>query len=241
MADIHANRQAFEACLAHARARSADRFVFLGDYVGYGGDPEWVVDQVMELVTKGATALQGNHDLAVAEPQEALQPDAETALAWTRGRLGPEARAFLASLPLRVEEGLRLYVHASPANTARWPYIDDVHAARRALEATRANLVFCGHVHEPALYGLAPSRHLLAHPPEAGLPLPLSASRRWLAVVGSVGQPRDGRTTAAYALFDAAAQELTYHRVPYDVEAAARRVEAAGLPFTLADRLRRGA
>ncbi len=64
-ADIHANRQAFSACLDFARARGAERIICLGDYVGYGADPEWAVETVMDLVAKGALAVRGNHDTAI--------------------------------------------------------------------------------------------------------------------------------------------------------------------------------
>ena len=87
-ADIHANRQAFAACLAHARALPAQRIVLLGDYVGYGADPEWTVTTVMELIDKGAMAVRGNHDNAVGDPRETLNVEAQIAMEWTRGELG---------------------------------------------------------------------------------------------------------------------------------------------------------
>jgi predicted phosphodiesterase len=85
--DIHGNRQAFEACLKVARAKGAERFVLLGDFVGYGADPEWVVDTVMGLVREGAIAVRGNHDEAVNTTTEAMNAEAQIAIEWTRGRL----------------------------------------------------------------------------------------------------------------------------------------------------------
>src|SRR5215212_7009773 len=76
MSDIHGNREAFEACLAHARRVKAERFVFLGDYVGYGADPGWVVETVRSHVDEGAVALLGNHDAAVLGSDEAMNADA---------------------------------------------------------------------------------------------------------------------------------------------------------------------
>ena len=102
MADIHANREAFEACLADAESRRAERFVLLGDYVNYGADPEWVVATIMDRVAKGvAVALQGNHDAAVNGKAAAMDGDAESALGWTRNQLGADQRAFLGALPSR--------------------------------------------------------------------------------------------------------------------------------------------
>ncbi len=240
MADLHANRPALEACLADARARGAERIGFLGDYVGYGADPEWVVDTVRAEVAAGGFALAGNHDQALAAVGETHAYEADQTLAWTRGRLDAAARAFLAGLPTRVEDSGRLFVHATPEPTAKWPYLDGPEAACRALARCEADSVFCGHVHIPALYGLDRSGRKLAFRPVPGVPVPIPRHRRWLAVLGSVGQPRDRNTAAAYALLDEAAEELTFLRVPYDHGRAARAILEAGLPPTLADRLAEG-
>ena len=95
-ADIHANRQAFSACLAAARARAAERIILLGDIVGYGADPEWTVETVMGLVDDGAIAVRGNHDNAIATPSESMNAEAQAAIEWTRGRLSGPQRQFLA-------------------------------------------------------------------------------------------------------------------------------------------------
>lgn len=240
MADIHANREAFDACLRDARARSSERFVFLGDFVGYGADPAWVVDTAMDLVAKGASALQGNHDNAVSDLHEVLTADAQVAMAWTRGELGPDAREFLAGLPLKIEDETRLYVHANVRPDKRWLYVDDCNAAARALQARQAPAVFCGHVHVPAIYGITATEKLVTFRPVPGVAVPLPSHRRWLAVLGAVGQPRDGNPAASYALLDTRKAEITYMRVPYDCDAATAKIRKAGLPDSLADRLRRG-
>src|SRR5258708_16776676 len=85
--DIHANRQAFSACLDFARARGAERMICLGDYVGYGGDPEWTVGTVMDLVERGAIAVRGNHDSAIAMTTESMNAEAQPAIEWTPRRL----------------------------------------------------------------------------------------------------------------------------------------------------------
>ena len=240
LADLHANRLALEACLAHARMAAADRIVFLGDFVGYGAEPAEVVARVIQEVEAGAIAVAGNHDHAVAHDQEAMTPDAETALAWTRGQLGPVARDFLASLPMRFEDDSRLYVHASPQTYPPWLYIQDGPAAKRALEASRAQTVFCGHTHRPALHGITATGQLVSFEPVPGVPIPLPRHRRWLTVVGAVGQSRDGNPAACYALLDTTRGEITHQRVGYDVEAAAQAILRAGLPPALAQRLRLG-
>ncbi|WP_257313502.1 metallophosphoesterase family protein [Geothrix fuzhouensis] len=240
MADIHANRLALEACLEHARGQRMDRLVFLGDYVGYGAQPNEVMEQIMAEAARGATAVAGNHDQAVANDRDVMTPDAETAMAWTRGQLGPAARDFLSSLPLRFEDGTRLYVHASPQTYPPWIYIRESRDARRALEASRAQTVFCGHTHLPALHGITATGQLVSFTPVPSVPVPLPPHRRWLTVVGAVGQSRDGNPAAAYALLDTTTSEITHFRVPYDVQAAAASILEAGLPPALARRLREG-
>ena len=239
-ADIHANRQAFAACLEAARARGADRIVCLGDIVGYGADPEWAVETVMGLVKEGAIAVRGNHDNAIGTPSENMNAVAQAAIEWTRGRLSGPQRRFLAELPLTQQEDDRLYVHSEASNPVRWRYVQHTADAARSLEATDAHVTFCGHIHQPALYSMSTAGKMTSFVPTSDVPVQLLGGRRWLAVIGSVGQPRDGKPAAAFAMFDTTTREITYCRAPYDVEAAAERIRANGLPHWLADRLLAG-
>jgi diadenosine tetraphosphatase ApaH/serine/threonine PP2A family protein phosphatase len=247
MADIHANREALEACLSHADARGVERTLFLGDYVGYGADPEWVIGAVRERVAGGGVALLGNHDAAVGGRAESMDSQARAAIEWTQGQLGPADRKFLSELPPRLEEDGRLFVHADAVSPRSWTYVADTNDARRSMRATTCRITFCGHVHKPMLYSMSEiwdsvseMWKLVTFRPVAGASVPLASHRRWLAVLGSVGQPRDGNPAASYAVFDTTRSELTYFRVPYDVDAAAAKILAAGLPGWLAERLRKG-
>src|SRR5437764_8491366 len=122
-ADIHANRQAFSACLDFARARGAERIICLGDIVGYGADPEWTTEVVMGLVGDGAMAVRGNHDEAIGTATVSMNAAAQAAIEWTRGRLDAKQRRFLADLPLTLQEDDRLYVHSEASHPARWRYV----------------------------------------------------------------------------------------------------------------------
>jgi diadenosine tetraphosphatase ApaH/serine/threonine PP2A family protein phosphatase len=236
-ADIHANRQAFSACLDQARDHGAKRIVLLGDYVGYGADPEWTVTTVMELVDKGAVAVLGNHDSAVGDPREQLNVEARVVIEWTRGELGASERQFLESLPLTRQDGDRLYVHADASSPKSWIYVASVTEAARSISATSAHVSFCGHIHRPAVYSLSATAKMTAFTPTTGGAIPLLPRRRWLAVLGSVGQPRDGNPAASYLMLDTEKREITYCRAPYDVEQAAGQIRKQGLPTWLADRL----
>jgi diadenosine tetraphosphatase ApaH/serine/threonine PP2A family protein phosphatase len=228
-------------CLAHAGERGTRRFAFLGDLVGYGADPAAVIDIVAEHVSRGAIVVQGNHDAAIAGGGGYFNASAAEAIAWTRAALNPAHRAFLATLPLCIRDGPACFVHASAVAPQRWDYVDSPGAAERSARAAGTPYTFCGHVHDQLLYGEDAQRRMIAFRPRSGVPIPVGARRAWLAIVGSVGQPRDGSPAAAYAVADLDAKSITFHRVPYDNFAAARKIRAAGLPEVLAYRLERGA
>jgi diadenosine tetraphosphatase ApaH/serine/threonine PP2A family protein phosphatase len=235
--DIHANRQAFAACLDLARTHGAERFICLGDYVGYGADPEWTVETVMDLVDHGAIAVRGNHDTAIGTATESMNAEAQAAIEWTRGKLSAAQRRFLANLPLTLAEDDRLYVHSEASHPARWHYVQNSLDAARSIVATQARVTFCGHIHRPALYSMSSAAKMTSFVPSSDVPVQLLGGRRWLAVLGAVGQPRDGDPAASFAMFDTGTNEITYCRVPYDVETAAQRIRDNGLPLWLADRL----
>ncbi len=241
IADLHANRESVGAVMAHAATQGVARYAFLGDFVGYGADPGWVVDLVREQVARGAIAVMGNHDAAVVQgPLPSMIPEARQVVEWTRERLDAEQLAFLATLPMSVTDADRLFVHANAFAPADWAYVLGRMEAVRSLQATHARFTFCGHVHDPKLFHLTGTGKIGDFVPSDGMPIPLSEQRRWLVIPGSAGQPRDGNPAACYATFDTANATLTYFRVPYDTEAAGAKIRAAGLPQRLARRLEHG-
>lgn len=240
LSDIHANREAFEACLADAARRGAQRFVLLGDLVGYGAEPGWAVARAQEMASQGAVLIRGNHDEAAADARSGMTANAAAAINWTRSTLSEAERAFLRQIPMAMEEEDRLYVHADASAPARWLYVRDAEEARRSLAATQARVVISGHVHVPAIFALTATTKLVPFRPVAEAPVPLLRPRRWLAVLGAVGQPRDGNPAAAWSLLDSVTQQITLYRVPYDIDAAATKIRAAGLPEALAARLYQG-
>jgi diadenosine tetraphosphatase ApaH/serine/threonine PP2A family protein phosphatase len=236
-ADIHSNRQAFSACLIDAYELGAERIVLLGDYVGYGADPVWTVDAVMDLVDRGAVAVLGNHDSAINNPRVRMNMAAQVAIDWTRGELNATQRQFLAGLPLTQTDGDRLYVHADASSPQSWIYVTNIADAAHSISATTAQVTFCGHIHQPAVYSMVATAQMIAVTPRAGVAIRLRPDQRSLAVVGSVGQPRDGNRAACYVMLDTDRNAITYCRVPYDIEAAAAAIRQKGLPDWLAERL----
>jgi len=135
LSDLHANRQALDACLAHAQAAGAERHAFLGDLVGYGGDPAYVVQRVMDMVEQGALVVKGNHDHYTVEASVSGKTLGQMGIDWTREQLSDAQRRFLAELPLTAITGNVLLVHASAAAPAAWHYVENPMLAALSLVA----------------------------------------------------------------------------------------------------------
>lgn len=242
LSDLHANLPALEACLADAGARGATHHAILGDLVGYGPHPNQVLERCRSLQQAGAVVLRGNHDQPTPIPLGNSWGDLTTA--WTYEQLGETNRNWLTQLPLTATLGSIFLVHATAEAPEKWHYVLDELMAERSLDALshdpEIRYVFGGHVHHQSLYYQGNGRRLMQFTPRAGVAIPVSPHRRWIATVGSVGQPRDGDTRANYALLDVLAKTLTFHRVSYDHHSVAREIRAVGLPEVLADRLERG-
>lgn len=243
LSDVHSNLQALQACLADASSRGAAQYAFLGDQVGYGGDPGPVLDIIMDLAQRGAWVLRGNHDDAALNPTLTGNRADLAGAAATFAALSAAQREFLAGLPLMVRHEFMCLVHASVREPARWHYVQDSRRAAESLHAAEesgATHIFGGHVHEQRLFFHGAVGKVMAFEPIAGVAVPLWKHRRWLATVGSVGQPRDGRPEAMYALFDTESMQMTFLRVPYDHQAAGQAILLAGLPPENASRLAQG-
>lgn len=238
--DIHANLEALTACLRHAHEHGASSFAFLGDLVGYGASPAEVVDVVRGHAREGAVVVSGNHDVAIVSPPPNMDAEAREVIDWTRRQLGDGDREFLSSLPLVVRRDDICFVHATAHAPERWTYAETTAVVCDSIDAAQTTYTFSGHVHDQLLYFRTLAGKTAPFRPQSGSVVPVPSHRRWLGLVGSVGQPRDGNPAAAYAIFDAEREELTFYRVPYDAAAAAARIRWAGLPSWLADRVERG-
>lgn len=236
--DIHSNLEALEACLEDVRPKGVDQYVFLGDLVGYCADPGPVIDLVLPFVERGGVVVRGNHDAAVARGgSETMTRNAQLAVNWTVSRLPDRHRQFLSSLPLTVRRWNTFFVHASADRPESWIYINTQAKAEQCVEKAQSKLVFAGHMHESTIWDLersSPNKDII---PDAGTAIPVPETGRWLAVVGSVGQPRDGSASASYAIMDYDALSIVFHRVDYDWRKAADKIRSAGLPLRLAERL----
>ena len=234
LSDIHANLAALRAVLDDAGTVDAVRV--LGDTVGYGPEPDSVVEL---LVDRGALAVRGNHDVAAIDGEgiDWFNPNARTAIEWTRRRIVPATRDWLAGLPARFIEGPLTLVHGSPRDPI-WEYVTDPEVATENLPFLATPYCLFGHTHVPIAYRRE-GRLTRAIRPAPGAPLDLD-DRALLANPGSVGQPRDGDPAASWLLFDSDGPSLSWRRTPYDIGATQAAMRVAGLPAPLIARLERG-
>lgn len=240
LTDIHSNLEALDACLTDARARQCDQSVVLGDLVGYGADPNAVVDRVRVL--EPVAIVRGNHDKVSSglESAESFNTIARTAAAWTATALTDDNRRWVAGLPRgprRLDDDI-LICHGSPIDEDE--YIFGWAEARAALVACPQPLCLFGHTHCQAVFQLdrgTVSEVRLAAAPST---LQLQASAKYLVNPGAVGQPRDADPRAAYAIVDTRVSQIELHRVPYAMQLTQDKIKRAGLPASLADRLALG-
>jgi diadenosine tetraphosphatase ApaH/serine/threonine PP2A family protein phosphatase len=262
ISDLHANIPALETALADARGRGAERYVCLGDVVGYGASPRECLDVVMSLCSAeprdpsaGPDArdlapglcLLGNHEHALLNSAEDFNPKARSAIEWTRETLndGPDREAgyrywdFLGSLSPIARDERALFVHGSPRDPVREYLLPrDIRNGEKMREnfsRMDRGVCFVGHSHVPAIY-FEDGRIYRPKGGEDTQDLALGSGSRAIVNVGSVGQPRDGDPRLSYALFDG--ESVTFVRLEYDTEAAAAAIRAvAELPVFLAERL----
>jgi predicted phosphodiesterase len=236
ISDVHANLVALDAVLAHVG--SVDAIWHLGDVVGYGPDPDAVVDR---LATAGAIGVRGNHDSAAVGGNEIdwFNADARDAMEWTRRTISAPTVAWLGAWPLRREEAGFTLAHGSPLDPT-WEYVTTTAAARDNLAAITTEHGINGHTHVPIAFSQDGDRMGRFSPGEnASTGIELDG-HRLLLNPGSVGQPRDGDPRASYLLLELDTRHAGWHRVPYDIDAVRVRMRTVGLPTRLGERLRHG-
>jgi predicted phosphodiesterase len=240
LSDIHANLSALEAVASDLP--SVDEIWVLGDTVGYGPEPNEVIATLQAM---GARSVLGNHDGAAIGTVDAayFNPDARAAIEWTAEAIGPNARAYIATLPEVRRDGDLTAVHGSPRDPI-WEYITGPEVAAANFGAFESRLCLFGHTHLPVVYRWVDGtvQSVLGLPGEAA---PVNGARALLNP-GSVGQPRDGLSDAAYAILtlnpggEGDGETFEFRRVRYNVDRTQRLMRDAGLPARLAERLSYG-
>ena len=242
ISDIHANLEALDAVIGAMRPQGYDRVLMLGDLVGYGADPNAVIDRVQEL--NPVAIIRGNHDKVASglEAGDSFNMVARSAVQWTYETLTPAHREYLEQLPqgpLVVDDLIEI-CHGAPFDEDC--YIFDEMDALKAIESASRPLCLFGHTHVAIAFRHLPGR--LEVPVGPGdtdqVRIDLDADARFLVNVGAVGQPRDGDPRAGVGIVDTDTRKVELFRVRYPVEEAQRKIRMAGLPEVLARRLALG-
>lgn len=232
LADIHGNLEALKAVLTALSKEGIDNYLCVGDIVGYGADPSECISEIKRL---NPAMIVGNHDWAAVNLFDAdyFNPDAKTAVLWTKQFLSYEDKEFLKSLELVYQKDQITLVHGSLENPEQFEYVLDFSSAKRAFELLHTRLCFVGHTHAPVIFIKEDDRYSYTFQTK----FKLRTTQTCIVNAGSVGQPRDEDPRACYVVYDSEREELQIRRVPYDIRKAQEKIIQAGLPQFLAERL----
>jgi predicted phosphodiesterase len=233
--DIHSNLEALHAVMEDMREQKINSFICLGDVVGYNANPSECLQAVRAL---NCPVIRGNHDNEASSDNDLVgyRDLARISMGYSRLHLSAEEKQYLGSLPLMAEEGHFSIVHASLFKPEEFLYVDSPLEAAYHFMAQGTQLCFCGHTHVPQVYTKSGRIVVL----EGAYDFQLERGIQYLVNVGSVGQPRDRDWRACYVIYDPDERTVRFRRVQYDIGTAQRKIEEAGLPQALADRLLAG-
>lgn len=242
LSDVHGNLAALEAVLADIEAVLADRsapapekWVHLGDAIGYGPQPDEAVRRLHGL---GAVCLRGNHEAALLDPaaRQRLNPQLRASFGITEDLLSAEAKRIVAAWPKSVALAGARFVHGCPPDEVEtYLFEQSDQALRQAMDRTPEPIAFTGHTHDLELIRISPDR--VDRTELAAGTIRLAAGERTIINIGSVGQPRDGDNRAKYAIYDSEAMTVEIRSTAYDVKTTADLIEQRGLPSVYARRL----
>jgi predicted phosphodiesterase len=241
VSDLHSNDAALRAVLSRVRRKKFDQIVCLGDFVGYGAQPNQVLD-AMRTLRGRKLYIRGNHDRVASGLDEGFgfNAAAREAAVWTREHLSRPNRRFLENLTVGpcVQDEVA-FCHGSPHDEDEYVFTE--HHAARILSLFESRIILFGHTHLPVIFWLDESRDVGGTLVRGEATFHLDPSRRYLINPGSVGQPRDRNTDASFVIFDSGRNTVQFFRVPYDYGKTQESILKAGLPRSLADRLAVGA
>ena len=236
--DIHSNLEALEAVLEHARRQKVDRYICLGDVVGYGANPNECIELLQSL--PDCPCLLGNHDAAVLGIPSNMKPDARRVIVWTREVLTKNSLWFLTEMEDLIKWDNISFCHSNPYRPRNWYYVSEKTYISSSFARSKAKILFVGHTHVPVAITEKISSASISDHRRHSMVVPVAETNRQIFNGGSVGQPRDGDPRAAYLIYDTARQVVEFYRVAYDFRAAGEKILAAGLPKMYAQRLVNG-
>ncbi|MBT5257766.1 MAG: metallophosphoesterase family protein [Nitrospina sp.] len=234
--DIHSNLESLQSFCRVTESVLHDKKVCLGDIVGYNADPNPVVEWVRD---KTDFALAGNHDYSVLNKTDPnyLNPAAYQASLWTRRNLTNSNKDFLNTLPIEKEEDGIYWVHSSPFEPKKWHYVSTKKSAEKNFNYFDQAICFVGHSHLPGIFEKNKNNKVYSHDTTKE---ELDPESRYIINVGSLGQPRDGNPDPVFVFYDSVSHIVKFFRFSYDLFSTQQKIIACGLPYILADRLRKG-
>lgn len=244
--DIHSNLEAIEAVLEAFEEEDADRYICLGDIVGYGADPGECINTVKGL---NAEIIAGNHDHAAAGKTDIryFNPYAQAAVVWTSGQLTADEKDFLGRLELVEKFTDFTAVHGTLYEPEKWYYVLSTEDARENFRYLENKILFIGHSHIPVVFKRGihgkqadGGKVISGHRCISDEKIIIEKDKQYIINIGSVGQPRDGDPRACFALYDDEKNIVQIRRIDYDVSTASSKILDAGLPEMLAYRIERG-
>ncbi|MFH1655130.1 MAG: metallophosphoesterase family protein [Candidatus Omnitrophota bacterium] len=233
--DIHSNLEAFEEVVKAYKKEKIDRYLCLGDIVGYAANPKECIAKTKQLK---AVVVAGNHDWAAVGLTDTtyFRPVAKQAVFWTAGQLDKTEKDYLKSLSLVYDNEELTIVHGALNEPESFHYLLDSVLAEETFNLMKNNICFIGHSHEPGIFVRDKEKISYFTEPK----IKKSKDKKYIVNVGSVGQPRDRDNRAAYCVFDTEKKEVYLKRIKYDIEKAQIKIVNAGLPAFLAARLASG-
>jgi predicted phosphodiesterase len=241
LSDLHSNADALRAVLARVRRKKYDHVVCLGDFVGYGAQPNQVLDTMRMLRGAKKVYIRGNHDRVAAglDEAEGFNAAAKHAALWTRERLSKPNLRFLRDLPLGpVQRDEVLLCHGSPMDEDE--YVFNGHHAAQVFASCESPFILYGHTHMPVIFAVHANGYVEGASIRGDATIRLARGVRYLINPGSVGQPRDRNPLSSFAIVDTKQMTVQFFRVAYDIEKTRASILGAGLPRILADRLTHG-
>jgi len=230
--DIHANLEALEAVLADAEEQGCDSYICLGDVVGYNADPAACLEKVRSM---DCPVVKGNHDQDCGHDTslEMMNPVAAKALLWTREQLNPDQRKWLARLRMVRQVHDFTIVHSTLDQPNSWNYVTNKFDAMANFTYQVSQVCFYGHTHVPRVF-VRDEQRVQEAPAESII---IEEGNKYFINTGAVGQPRDGDWRASYCIYDLDQHMISFRRIEYDIETAQKKIRAAGLPESLAERI----
>lgn len=231
--DIHSNLEALDAVIEAYRKEKIDRYLCVGDVVGYASSPKECIEKIRMLAM---ITVAGNHDWASVNliSTDYFNPLAKEAVSWTQRNLDEGGRYFLEGLQLVYKNEDLTIVHGSLDKPGDFSYMTDGGIAFRTFELLETDICFVGHTHVPGVFIKSENNHIRYREDNN---ISIRQDSKYIINVGSVGQPRDVNPNAAYCIYDTDKKSVEIKRISYDIQAARQKIINEGLPKFLGERL----